>query len=127
MAVNAIHSITGRLGWGQAKALPREDHPVRDSVVEKAPPRPAARRRIVSQGRASDHMAEFNHIVGRINYDVDRPLEGTRFADYFSGSLETVRTGRRREKRVGRNKAVLVLTVFALVAFWAVARFFWPA
>lgn len=72
-------------------------------------------------------MVEFDHIVGRIHYDVDRPLAGTRFSDYFSGNLQTVQPARRREKRVGRNKAVLVLTVVGLMAFWAIARFLWPA
>ena len=127
MAIHAIQTITDRLGWGHSKSLPREDSSATGRVLEKAPPQRAARRRIVSQGRTSNHMVEFDHIVGRINYDVDRPLAGTRFSDYFSGNLQTVQPARRREKRVGRNKAVLVLTVVGLMAFWAIARFIWPS
>lgn len=60
-----------------------------------------------------------------MNYDVERPLDGTRFADYFAGSIQTVRP-RKREASVGRNKVLLVLTVLTLVVFWVVARFVWP-
>ncbi|MDA1043978.1 MAG: hypothetical protein O3C57_02015 [Verrucomicrobia bacterium] len=127
MAISTIQLITGRLGWGQARSLPRENVSAPIKVSEKARLQPVARRRIVSQGRTSNHMAEFDHIVGRINYDVNCPLAGTRFVDYFSGNLKTVQPSRRREKRVIRNKVMLVLTVLGLTSFWIVARFMWPA
>ncbi len=127
MAAYSIRSLSDRFGWGATKAPVSRDPEPRVETPKMAPSlseSPASKRR-VSRGRASGHLVEFDRLADRVNYDVERPLDGTRFSDYFAGSIQTVRP-RKREASVGRNKVLLVLTVLALVAFWAVARFVWP-
>lgn len=127
MSSYSIRSISDRFGWGAAKAPVSREPVPRTGAPRTAPSlseSPASTRRI-SRGHASGHLVDFDRLADRMNYDVERPLDGTRFADYFAGSIQTVRP-RKREASVGRNKVLLVLTVLTLVVFWVVARFVWP-
>lgn len=129
MAANSIRSITDRLGWGQGKdaTVHHRDNVVQGPVSRPkiGPPKSNSAKRI-SGGHASGHLVDFDRLEDRINYNVESPLNGTGFADYFAGSIQTVRP-RKRGGHVARNKVVLVMTVVGLIVFWGVARFFWPS
>lgn len=54
---------------------------------------------------------------------IGRKIHDRRFADYLSTSFQPVRP-LRHERRIQRNKAILMAVVAALALFWVLYRFF---
>lgn len=80
------------------------------SLVEKAP-----RRRKPAGGGAGDAPSDGGSPSGS--------PDGARFADYFSSNLQPSKP-LRHERRIQRNKAIVMSLFVLMVLFWIVYRFF---
>jgi hypothetical protein len=113
----AVDNDLKALSKGRAKrSHDRAAQPdVEDKRGEEQVAKPARHVAISGLPAASDKVEEEVQRLGRRIHD-------RRFADYLSTSFQSVRP-LRHERKVQRNKAILMAVLAALALFWVLYRF----
>jgi len=114
----AVDSDLKALSKGRAKDSRRT--PARGGRAEESagarPPHPPEGPDGAGQAETPDSVEEEVRRIGS-------RIRDKRFADYLSTSFQTVRP-LRHERRIQRNKAILMAVLAALALFWVLYRFF---